>query len=687
MIQKKILPRILIIDDLFGRIDPNGRNHERENLCGQYMLKDVTDDDATKNSSLIVKHPIAETVFHRGQTPKRSNIGETVKNDLEGTLEFISKGWDKRSDTQQPWSMIFLDLCFHTGKVTPKSNAGVPGMPQAHPDDSNHNHYFGLKILKEIHTRYPDPKLPVIILSSQPKEEIKRIYSQFGALGFLPRQDKDVNVQEMERYINKFGLIPDPTQQIVGYSLPLLLALREARKAARNRLNLLILGESGTGKSFLISYIKNYLQRENKDNFVHVPAPMLGADLWRSELFGYVKGAFTGATTGKKGLLKKAHKGDIFFDEIKDMAPEVQAGILTVLEDKKFIPIGADKPDQVDVRFISATNADIEAMTMAGDFRIDLLNRLRQNKIITLPPLRKRQEDIPLLVNKFIEDAEAQTGDTRNRQIEQDTIVKILNYEWRGNIRTLRDCIHKAVISSEVEFIYPHHIEIPEDEKAYKITITSPKDGEQIITLLPTLAPEILVNHLTPEQTDYIIKTKIKDSSIDDVFIVKTLAELPPEILTKHLTSEQINYIIKTKAENFQLDEAYIAKLLFALPHEIITKYITTEKLIHIMEHHQIERSKKALTGLLPELQKAFGQLIGNCGKTTFELYNQTRAISILCNKKLTTPQAYDATKRIYSVHPETYNNFKNNDEITKPFINKAEEARGITQVTNWWDK
>lgn len=250
MSQRDFIPRILIIDDLFGRIIPNGRNEERANLCGQYLIEDITDDEVGRGTPRKVNKPIAQAIFCRGQRPICSVPGNTVENDLEGTLRAIRDGWVTHDKPR--WSMVLLDLCFYTGIVTKRSNKETLGMPEGRDDDTNPNKYFGLHVLREIRNEFPD--LPVVILSSKPREEVSREFSAQGALGFLPR-DEDKGPEILKLYIWRHGLIPDEDGEIVGRSKALLMALRSARRSAQSKKNILLLGERGTGKGLLARYI------------------------------------------------------------------------------------------------------------------------------------------------------------------------------------------------------------------------------------------------------------------------------------------------------------------------------------------------------------------------------------------------------------------------------------------------
>lgn len=452
------LPRLLIVDDLFGRTHPHRRNEERANLCGQYLLEDVTGDELGKGHSQKIKDPTAQVVFFRGQRPTCSIVGDMVENDLEATLRIIRSGWDEVAPGRPRWSLVLLDLSFHTGRVTEDSDRQAMGMPEGREGDDAPENYFGLKILEAIRDKFPD--LPVVILSSKPREEVSREFTRKGALGFLPREDER-SPELLREYIWRHGLIPDQTGEIAGYSKPLLLALRTARRAAINRQNVLIRGERGAGKELMARFIYRHGRKSQASPFVIVNSSTLSPSMYASELFGIEKRVATNVE-GREGLIISANGGDLFFDEIGDMLPETQSGILRVLEDRQVMPVGSKLSYSVDVRFLSATNIDIEAKSAAGSFRSDLLDRLREGGTVILPTLRERKEDLPLLLEKFVREAEQANAVAMQRQIEPEAIEMICAYDWPGNIRQLRSCILSAINNHpDVEHLVPSHIQIP----------------------------------------------------------------------------------------------------------------------------------------------------------------------------------------------------------------------------------
>jgi DNA-binding NtrC family response regulator len=332
-------------------------------------------------------------------------------------------------------------------------------------DDISPKEFFGLKLLKAIHSRYPD--LPIVILSSQDRDKVSQEYSAHGALGFLPRTAPDGD-EQLRTFLDRHGLHPDPEGLIVGRSLPLLKALRAVRRTAYNdsRDNILIRGERGVGKEEFARYLHRVHPTRSRKDIISINSAALTTGLYASELFGIEKGKATGV--GKhEGAVSRAHQGDLFFDEVKDMISEAQAALLRFLEDGTFTPTGATEERAVDVRVISATNADLDLYAATSRFREDLLDRLRKGGTIFLPPLRDRKEDIPVLADTFLKKAEgdllaALKGSSSHqlrRQFSAEALAFLTEYEWPGNIRVLRDVITKVVKDNDVEYIYPSQIE------------------------------------------------------------------------------------------------------------------------------------------------------------------------------------------------------------------------------------
>ncbi len=492
-------PRVLIIDDVFGRTHASHRNEERANLCGQLLLEDVTGDEAAEGPGQRIKKPLAWAVFFRGQTPAASPVGSVVENDLAGCLRVVRRGWSERPAGTAPWAMALLDLCFYTGRVTEASNRNLEGMPEGREGDDEPRNYFGLDILQAIREEMPD--LPVVILSSKPRGEVSRDISARGALGFIARGESGMR-ETLEDFIWRHGLVPDPDGVIAGHSIGLLKALRSARRVAAFPRNILLRGESGTGKELVAAYIHRCSEERRQGPLVVVDSGALNGELFASELFGHRKGAFTGASADRTGRIAQADGGDLFLDEIANMPPDVQVGLLRVLQDRRVVPIGADLGAEVDVRFLAATNEDIEGKALLGQFRTDLLDRLRLGGTIMLPPLRERREDIPILALRFLNDAVKENPGALVRELSHEAMELLAAHDWPGNVRTLESCVRGAVSSHpDVEYLYPHHFELPGSRgTAATATVVDPgalRAASATPPAPPAFVPEVATRPMT----------------------------------------------------------------------------------------------------------------------------------------------------------------------------------------------
>lgn len=472
-IDRPQLPRILIIDDLFGRTLPYTRNEERANLCGQFLLEDVTGDEIGKNTTQKIRKPVAEAYFHRGQSPLCATLGDTVVNDLPAVLGLVKPGWEHPVKPQ--WSMVLLDLCFYTGPVR---SMDVPGMPDGQPSDSDPQQYFGLRILEALHERFPD--LPVVILSSQPRADVSKQFTSFGAVGFLEREARESSML-FQQFIARHALTPDLSGKMIGRSRALLKALRAARRAAHSRQNILIRGERGSGKELLAQYVHYQSELNVTRPYVVVDSGALSPDLYASTLFGHKKGAFTGADENRIGAVQEAMGGDLFLDEIGNLPMQVQSGLLRALEYRRVRPLGGTASDerQVDLRFLSATNLEIERAASTGEFREDLYDRLREGGMLFIPALRDRREDIPILAQAFVRQAEARTPNALKREIEPATLDLFCEYDWPGNVRELRSSIFQAVANHpDVEYLQPVHFDTFSHGKSIPVSRATPSPAE-----------------------------------------------------------------------------------------------------------------------------------------------------------------------------------------------------------------
>ncbi|QQS47577.1 MAG: sigma-54-dependent Fis family transcriptional regulator [Acidobacteriota bacterium] len=235
-------------------------------------------------------------------------------------------------------------------------------------------------------------------------------------------------------------------ESIIGRSDSLMNIFKMIEKISEINSSVLIQGESGTGKE-LIARAIHYNSPRADGAFVAINCAALPENLLESELFGYVKGAFTGAHSNKIGLFKTADGGTLFLDEVSEMPPSLQVKLLRALQEREFIPLGSSKPITFDARIIAATNRNLEEEISANRFREDLYYRLSVFSM-TLPPLRERREDIPLLVRYFIEKY-ARALNIPPKPVSDEAMQALISYEWRGNVRELQNAIERAVTLSD----------------------------------------------------------------------------------------------------------------------------------------------------------------------------------------------------------------------------------------------
>ncbi|MEK9138329.1 MAG: sigma-54 dependent transcriptional regulator, partial [Bacteroidota bacterium] len=218
--------------------------------------------------------------------------------------------------------------------------------------------------------------------------------------------------------------------------------LRQMRQVADTDVTILVQGESGTGKE-LVAHALHFNSKRAGAPFIVVNCSAIPESLLESELFGHEKGAFTGATRQKSGKFEDAHTGTLFLDEIGDTSPGVQTKLLRVLQEKRFERVGGNTPISVDTRVVAATNRNLEMMTQQGDFREDLFYRLNVFPI-TMPPLRERLEDVPILAEHFLQ-RHADLSNGRVKYIAPAAISDMMNYTWRGNVRELENLMKRAI--------------------------------------------------------------------------------------------------------------------------------------------------------------------------------------------------------------------------------------------------
>ncbi len=343
----------------------------------------------------------------------------------------------------------------------------------------------GIEVLQEI--RKIDSHIPVIIMTAHGDIPTAVEAIQKGAYDFTVKPPdfdrliitlkRAVERRKLEIEVNRFSNALDQSlEQMFGSSPAIKKIVDQVTQVAGTNLSVIIQGETGTGKTFIANAIHSVSNRARK-TFVRVDMGLVPDTLFESELFGYRKGAFTGADRHKTGYFENANSGTIFIDEIENIPLHIQGKLLSILDEKRIYPLGSTTPVPIDVRVVAATNKDIRQCVMARSFREDLYYRLGEF-VIKVPPLRERSEDIPFFVNKFILDA----GTELNRQIREitgDALTLLVNHTWAGNVRELKNVVRKAVLMSAGDVIDKHVVGplLTEFEVEEKISSLSIKDA------------------------------------------------------------------------------------------------------------------------------------------------------------------------------------------------------------------
>ena len=319
----------------------------------------------------------------------------------------------------------------------------------------------GMEVLKEIRER--DRETPIFMITAYGSVEVAVDALKTGANDYFSKPwDNEKLLIEIGRMIAHTRLERENVQLKRAfkqqYNFPNIIAKHDrmlrildlVTQVAPSRANILITGETGTGKELIAKAIHANSARANQA-FVPVNSGSFPADLLESALFGHVKGAFTGAIATHKGYFETANKGTIFFDEIGTISPETQVKLLRVIQAREFMPVGSTETIKVDVRIIAATNADLKKLVEEGKFREDLYYRLNVINL-TLPPLRERKEDIPRLVEYFFTKYSRENEkflDSENRSslhFEPDALQLMMDYNWPGNVRELENAVERAVV-------------------------------------------------------------------------------------------------------------------------------------------------------------------------------------------------------------------------------------------------
>jgi two-component system response regulator PilR (NtrC family) len=377
----------------------------------------------------------------------------------------------------------------------------------------------GLQVLKTVKELSPDTVVIVITAFASTETTVEAMKE--GAYDYItkPFQNDEMKIR-IKKALEKRRLSAENIllkkqlkdravfDNIVGKSEKMEKVFELVRKVSDSMSNILIYGDSGTGKE-LIARAIHFNSRKKDKPFVTINCGALPEGLLESELFGHMKGSFTGAVFNKEGLFEVANGGTIFLDEVGETSPAIQVKLLRVLQDKEFKRVGGTKEIKVDVRIITATNRDLSKAVSEGKFREDLYYRL--NVIpITLPPLRERTDDIPLLADHFLN----KFNKALNKNVKgfsQTTMELFRNYEWRGNVRELENVIERAVALSNSEIITPEYLpDILRDSSrsSSAIPVNIPQEGLDLEGLIGDIEKELLLKAL--EKTNWIKKDAAK---------------------------------------------------------------------------------------------------------------------------------------------------------------------------------
>jgi DNA-binding NtrC family response regulator len=334
----------------------------------------------------------------------------------------------------------------------------------------------GLDLLKQVHEMYP--QVAVLVLTQYGTIDSAVAATRMGAVDYvtkpfhiddlrarLERVARDMELDRENRLLREQLRSKPGFGGMIGVSAKMQRVYKMIEKVSQHEYPVLILGESGTGKELVAKSI-HYSGIRKERPFAPVDCSSLVPTLIESELFGYVKGAFTGAMQSKQGLLEAAQGGTLFLDEIGDMPVDLQAKLLRALQEREVKPVGSTERRHINIRIIAATNRDLESAIRTGAFRQDLYFRLNVVQV-KLPPLRERKSDIQLMVISFLEKFSDPHGPPRT--ISDDAMRRLIAYDWPGNVRELENAIERAVAMGSGPIVHvgdlPSNLHYPSSER------------------------------------------------------------------------------------------------------------------------------------------------------------------------------------------------------------------------------
>jgi DNA-binding NtrC family response regulator len=370
----------------------------------------------------------------------------------------------------------------------------------------------GMEVLRTFRKEYPDAIIIMITGFSTVETAVEAM--KLGAFDYIPKPFTPDEVSiVVKKAIEKRNLLQENIylrqelqekygfHNIVGKSKKMQEIYRIIAKVASTESTVLIYGQSGTGKELIARAIHFNSPRGEKP-FVPVDCAVLSENLLESELFGHIRGSFTGAVTTKPGLFEVADGGTVFLDEVGNISMAIQAKLLRVLQEREFTPVGGTKSKKVDIRLIAATNKDLEKMIKEETFREDLYYRLNIVPI-SLPPLKERAEDIPLLAVHFLKKYAEEMG-KGIKGFTPESMEKLMKYPWPGNVRELENVIERTVVMIDEEMVRVDHLILP-----------GQKEKENMSDHVPTTSDELKG-----------IKKQIRERAVEEVeraFVISAL--------------------------------------------------------------------------------------------------------------------------------------------------------------------
>lgn len=385
----------------------------------------------------------------------RQSLGELL-DDQGFRVVAVGSGLEAREQlARESFEMAFLDL------VLPDSD--------------------GLDLLEDVHRDYP--ALPVVVISGQANIDAAVKATRLGAYDFLEKPLSSSrllvtlqNALERTRLSRRLEALTHQVErrwELIGDSTTMLRLKTDLRRAAASDSRILLMGENGTGKELAARLLHRHSARA-KNPFVEVNCAAIPEELIESELFGHVKGSFTGASADRAGRFEQASTGTLFLDEVADMSLKTQAKVLRVLQEQRFERVGGSASIQVDVRVIAATNKNLQEEIKQARFREDLFFRLAVIPI-EIPPLRERHDDIPLLIEYFLAHYARELG-RKPKRLEAIAMARLRDYAWPGNVRELRNLVERLVIM------------VPDDEiKVRDLPANFRQDAGERVTTLPEM--------------------------------------------------------------------------------------------------------------------------------------------------------------------------------------------------------